>query len=161
MSTPHSSLPSALQGLFSRSPLPPLRPSKPYDSALTPVITGLSSQYPASVISGLHLLNDDIDNAHTVAQAHEGDQSCDTWHAFLHRREGDYWNSGWWIARLSHPLLLKFANAESMSKAKADAKSFVSACERIGMGRSEGEILEKRQYDQLRELCDWDIEHAK
>ncbi|KZO92626.1 hypothetical protein CALVIDRAFT_567295 [Calocera viscosa TUFC12733] len=161
MSSPHSSLPGAVQALFTRSPPPSLRPSKAYDPALTPVISSLSDQYPPSVISGLHLLNDDIENAHVIAQAHEGDTSCDTWHAFLHRREGDYWNSGWWIARLSHPLLLKFANADSLSMAKADAKSFVSACERVGTGRSKDDLLEKRQYDQLRELCDWDIQHGK
>ncbi|KZT56179.1 hypothetical protein CALCODRAFT_497755 [Calocera cornea HHB12733] len=102
MSSPHSSLPTAVQSLFLRSPAPSLRPSKPYDTSLTPVISSLSSQYPPSVISGLHLLNDDIENAHVVAQAHEGDASCDTWHAFLHRREGDYWNSGWYAPCTTH-----------------------------------------------------------
>jgi len=156
-----TSLPPALQALFQRSPPPPLRPSAPYSPSLTPAITQLSSQYPPSVISGLHLLNDDIKNAHEVAQANEGDVSCDTWHAFLHRREGDYWNSGWWISRLSHPLLLTFASTSSLPAARADAKSFVSACERVGTGRSKDDVLEKRQYEQMKELVEWDIEHAK
>ena len=53
----------------------------------------------------MHLLNDDIDNAHNLAQAHEESQTANLTHAILHRREGDYWNS---VAFFNIPKRSKF-----------------------------------------------------
>lgn len=36
----------------------------------------------------LHLVNDDINRCHLIAQDHEGDPTADLLHATLHRREG-------------------------------------------------------------------------
>lgn len=41
----------------------------------------------------MHLCNDDIENAHDLAQAHEENMTANLCHAILHRREQDYWNS--------------------------------------------------------------------
>lgn len=39
------------------------------------------------------------DKAHACAQAGEGDPHCDWVHAYLHRKEGDSSNAGYWYRR--------------------------------------------------------------
>ena len=88
--------------LLDRRPLPPLVPKAVWDTSLTNQIDALDS--PANVkagasfhqllnssdfCTGLHLLNDDIHNCHELAQASD-EPTSNTWHAILHRREGDY-----------------------------------------------------------------------
>jgi hypothetical protein len=41
--------------------------------------------------------------AHECAQADEGDASCDWVHAYLHRKEGDASNAGYWYRRAGRP----------------------------------------------------------
>ena len=41
----------------------------------------------------LHLLNDDFDGCHNLAQTQEEDPYSCNLHAVVHRREPDYWNS--------------------------------------------------------------------
>lgn len=42
--------------------------------------------------------------AHECAQADEGDPSCDWVHAYLHRKEGDASNAGYWYHRAGQPV---------------------------------------------------------
>jgi hypothetical protein len=42
--------------------------------------------------------------AHECAQADEGDPSCDWVHAYLHRKEGDASNAGYWYRRADKPV---------------------------------------------------------
>ncbi len=46
----------------------------------------------------------DWDKAHECAQADEGDPSCDWVHAYLHRKEGDASNAGYWYRRAGKPV---------------------------------------------------------
>ncbi|WP_284735648.1 hypothetical protein [Dongia deserti] len=46
----------------------------------------------------------DWDKAHQCAQADEGDSSCDWVHAYLHRKEGDASNAGYWYRRVGKPM---------------------------------------------------------
>lgn len=39
------------------------------------------------------------DEAHDIAQAREGTRDYDRLHAYLHRKEGDQWNAGYWYRR--------------------------------------------------------------
>ena len=41
----------------------------------------------------------DWNKAHECAQAEEGEPSCDWVHAYLHRKEGDASNAGYWYRR--------------------------------------------------------------
>lgn len=41
--------------------------------------------------------------AHELAQAHEGDPAHDRFHAFLHRVEGDAANAAYWYRRAGEP----------------------------------------------------------
>lgn len=56
-----------------------------------------------SVLAGLWLLHDWLDQSHTISQSiHSVTGSF--WHAIMHRREGDFSNSKYWYARAAgHP----------------------------------------------------------
>ena len=41
----------------------------------------------------------DWEKAHNIAQAKEGTRDYDRLHAYLHRKEGDEWNAGYWYRR--------------------------------------------------------------
>ncbi|MEZ4900279.1 MAG: hypothetical protein R2822_00120 [Spirosomataceae bacterium] len=41
----------------------------------------------------------DWDKAHDIAQSKEGTRDYDHLHAYLHRKEGDEWNAGYWYRR--------------------------------------------------------------
>ncbi|GAB4035394.1 hypothetical protein [Spirosoma jeollabukense] len=41
----------------------------------------------------------DWEQAHNIAQSHEGEQSYDRLHAYLHRKEGDRFNANYWYRR--------------------------------------------------------------
>jgi hypothetical protein len=45
----------------------------------------------------------DWNRAHELAQADEGGQG-DWVHAYLHRKEGDAWNAGYWYRRAGKPV---------------------------------------------------------
>ncbi len=57
--------------------------------------------------------------AHHIAQAHEGNPEADYWHGIIHLIEGDDWNANYWFNRskkLSQELQLKstdYKNEES------------------------------------------------
>lgn len=68
------------------------------------------------LLEGLALLwHDHLDQAHAVAQGHEGQPDHDLLHAMLHRREGDYPNSEYWFRSAgrhpSHAALEREASA--------------------------------------------------
>ncbi|MDQ1086292.1 hypothetical protein [Siphonobacter sp. SORGH_AS_1065] len=42
---------------------------------------------------------DDWESAHEIAQSAEGTPAYDRIHAYLHRKEGDQWNAGYWYRR--------------------------------------------------------------
>ncbi len=39
------------------------------------------------------------EQAHNIAQSKEGTRDYDRLHAYLHRKEGDEWNAGYWYRR--------------------------------------------------------------
>lgn len=100
-----TALPTPINRLLERvSPasddLPPLQASKPFDVGLTNEVDAFArhaSPDRPCVRAALHLLNDDVERAHKIAQDDEGDMSSNLCHAILHRREGDFWNSKWYV----------------------------------------------------------------
>lgn len=72
-------------------------------------ITAAANQLPGgtaectAVAAGLHLLYDDLDGSHGLAQTAEGQgkhRNADYWHAIMHRREPDYGNAKYWFRRV-------------------------------------------------------------
>jgi hypothetical protein len=53
----------------------------------------------------------DWDKAHDLAQADEGGDG-DWVHAYLHRKEGDEWNAGYWYRKAGKPLCKATLEAE-------------------------------------------------
>ncbi|WVQ72672.1 hypothetical protein IAR50_002231 [Cryptococcus sp. DSM 104548] len=134
--------------LFAR-PLPPLEPgTQIYDTSLVGSISALDEH--RFVKAALHLANDDINHCHLIAQDSEGDSNADLLHATLHRREGDYWNSKYWYARVrKHPVI------PDISK----AKSFVDACEKAKPGKDTQ--LREQQWEELKKIVQWMRDHAE
>jgi hypothetical protein len=95
----------------------PIHPKQPYDAEVTQAIRALHRGHHISdlVASALHLLNDDLDSAHVLCQAHEGTPTADYLHQIVHRREGDFGNARYWLHRTgTHPLHATFTDARQM-----------------------------------------------
>src|SRR5689334_7725678 len=59
----------------------------------------------ADLEAGLWLYVDDLDRSHKVSQSLD-DATGSFWHGIMHRREGDFSNSHYWMRRAAtHPLL--------------------------------------------------------
>lgn len=50
--------------------------------------------------------------AHEIAQRREGEASYDRLHAYLHRKEGDRFNAGYWYRRAGEPFFAGSLNEE-------------------------------------------------
>ncbi|MES2463926.1 MAG: hypothetical protein V4671_25430 [Armatimonadota bacterium] len=104
--SPDSALHETVKALLSR-PLPSLVPKAPWNAEITKEIEQASAAESTSafVTAVLHLLNDDLDRAHQLVQAREGNPTADYLHMLVHRREGDWSNTGYWIRRAGkHPI---------------------------------------------------------
>lgn len=151
---------SVIEQLFApRDQLPPLSPKQPWRADLTAQIDALKSSSPLMGIAALHLLNDDIDNAHKLAQDHENESTSNLVridhrqihaddlqiHAALHRREPDYWNSKYWIARVPSDQI------KAVYDSRAAANAFVDAVEQAEDRKDASAIdgLRREQWDQL------------
>ena len=77
---------------------------------------------PAAVHLALQALwwdaKGDWDKAHQCAQTDEGDPSCDWVHAYLHRKEGDASNAGYWYRRAGKPAATESTDAEGRAIAR-------------------------------------------
>jgi hypothetical protein len=91
-----------------RTDTPPLLPKRVYAPETTKAIKALYQNGTVShnVAALLHLLNDDLNSAHVLCQAHEDESTANYIHMIVHRREGDFSNTRYWVMRTgAHPLL--------------------------------------------------------
>ncbi|KAJ1022004.1 hypothetical protein NDA18_005240 [Ustilago nuda] len=133
MGSSSHSLPSELIPLLKRDQaesLPSLRSQKPFSLELKSTISSLKSDLPVPVVGILHLLNDDIDAAHSLVQDDDRNRDSNLIHSLLHRREGDFWNSKWWLNQLTHPLLNTLYEEKKLD-GRTGAKQFVDMVERV------------------------------
>ncbi|EST04822.1 hypothetical protein PSEUBRA_006127 [Kalmanozyma brasiliensis GHG001] len=135
--------------------LPHLRPQKPYSPDLRPAISSLDAPIPVRGI--LHLLNDDIDAAHTLVQDDDSNRDSNLLHSILHRREGDFWNSKWWLNQFSHPFLGQLY-AEKKLDGKVGAKQFVDMVERV---TSKGATTACAAQRDVKEAKEWQWKEHK
>lgn len=74
------------------------------------------SQPPAGLSPLLQALwhdaNGNWEKAHEVAQGREGVADYDRLHAYLHRKEGDQFNAGYWYRRAKAPVFTKSLEVE-------------------------------------------------
>jgi hypothetical protein len=107
-------LPDALQRacgpLFQKIPLEEamgrLVGSEPKETELVEeILRRPEMQGRPDLAAGLWLYVDDLDRSHRVSQSLE-DTTGSFWHGIMHRREGDFSNSHYWMRRAAgHPLL--------------------------------------------------------
>jgi hypothetical protein len=128
--------------LLSR-PTPPLVPRAPWNAELAKTIDAAAKAEKASVFvtAALHLLNDDLHSTHTLVQAYEGNQTADYLHMLVHRREGDWSNTGYWVRRTGeHPA---YATLALLSDGKRwDASAMVDLCRQANQGKPNPETAE-------------------
>lgn len=161
-------IPASFRVLLERSGdgLPPLRPTKLFRTDLKPEIDLLAQKHPSPVTAILHLLNDDLDSAHALAQDDDGNPSSNLIHSILHRREGDFWNSKWWLNQFQHPYLddlYRKSDQVRSSKGKEGAKAFVDMVERVTTkgattacaAKRDVDLAKEWQWKELRGLADY------
>jgi hypothetical protein len=100
----------ACSPLFAKIPfeesMPRLIGSDPKETELVQeILRRLELQNRPDLEAGLWLYVDDLDRSHKVSQSLD-DATGSFWHGIMHRREGDFSNSHYWMRRAaSHPLL--------------------------------------------------------
>jgi hypothetical protein len=141
-----------------------------------------------SVISGLLLWNDSLDESHSMSQQIETPTGS-YWHGIMHRREPDYSNAKYWFRKVgNHPVFADLSSAvadhlrnesklaETSSRkfvdtvqSKLEARStwdpflFVDLCEKHGDGASAGmeeKVLVALQDIEIRLLLNFCIRSA-
>ncbi len=131
---------------------------------------GLRNARPVAL--GLALLwHDHWDAAHEVAQSDEGESDHDLLHYFVHRREGDFGNAGYWLrAAEGHPAFDRIGSrAEALlgtnplrDKLLAggawNARGFLDAVRR-GLKGPDEPILRALQAEEM--LALWEVVNAK
>lgn len=94
--------------------------------------------------AGLWLYVDDLERSHAVSQS-MSDTTGAFWHGIMHRREGDYANSHYWMRRASqHPLIVDSPDL--------DPDRLVDD---VAHGAGEDSDLIARQQEEWRRLFEW------
>jgi hypothetical protein len=102
-----------------------------------------------ALIAGLWLYVDDLDRSHTISQGLE-DRTGAYWHGIMHRREGDFSNSHYWMRRaVGHPLLQEQPELDPDGLIDAVA----AAQNRTDTASAEG--LVDRQRQEWKALFEW------
>jgi hypothetical protein len=138
---------TACAPLFEALPLdqamPRLVGSDPHHTELVEQVLrdpALSSR--PELAAGLWLYVDDLDRSHTVSQGIEGVTGA-FWHGIMHRREGDFSNSHYWMRRAAgHPLMEALTPGKLVDDVSAAAGSDMPA-------------LVARQRDEWKALFEW------
>ncbi|RKN84206.1 hypothetical protein [Paenibacillus ginsengarvi] len=177
-----------IQTLAARKPLPSLKPEAVWDKDLDAAIASRSGAWTASLqagsradglsfVAGLYLCNESLDASHTLSQNIETPAGS-YWHGIMHRMEGDYWNSKYWMRRVGrHPIYpalrqkavrllnepsglaairdgrVQSALADLAASAEWDPSRFVDAVEMIADGQGQDaaaeELLQKIQWHEM------------
>jgi hypothetical protein len=126
-----------------------LRGSSPKETSLieeilaTPAVAGR-----LDLAAAIWLYVDDIDRAHAACQELDTPTGA-LWHGIVHRREGDFNNSLYWMKRAAkHPLVLD---------GTLDPAALVEAVE--ASWTTDDAVLVERQREEWRVLFEWCCGH--
>ncbi|MBB6051298.1 hypothetical protein [Armatimonas rosea] len=122
----------------------PLCPKAPWQPGL---LTGMTAgSYNLRAL--LHLLNDDLEAAHKLVQVHEEDSTANYIHQLVHRREGDWGNTRYWVGMTgAHPFYAEFGNGT--------ARERVDLCQRNAPGAA------ALAWDELVGLLAWVVREGR
>ena len=144
--------PPPVVALLAKPRLPDLGPGNPVES-LQGKIAAAARELPPACAAGLWLLFDFLDESHTISQdIHSPDGSF--WHALMHRREPDPFNSKYWWRKVgSHPVLSALVQqAPSLGYTYTNPHDFVDFCEKVRDTGTPDEELAKRV-----QLLEWQL----
>ena len=115
-------------------------------AALRAKIKAAGAGLPPACAAGLWLRFDFLDESHVISQEDESAPDRNFWHAIMHRREPDAWNSKYWWRRVGpHPAL------------RADPFAFVDRVEACIRGRGgdaeELRTIQRAEWDALFAHC--------
>jgi hypothetical protein len=156
----------AIAPLLSPLPLPELGPGSPHQSVreaigvmtLEDVFPGFSDRDMAlACLSGLWLLHDFLEESHHISQDLDTPAGS-MWHAIMHRREPDAWNSKYWWRRAgAHPVIDALqSEAREIGYGYKDPEGFVDFCESVrGSGSSDEELARRVQLLEWKILFHW------
>jgi len=117
---------------------------------------------PPAVRAGLWLLHDFLDESHAISQdLHTAEGSF--WHAIMHRREPDPWNSKYWWRKVGpHPVLKSLVEtAPELGYRFTTPEAFVDECERVrGSGTPDEDRARRVQLLEWRLLFEWCRSHS-
>ena len=134
---------------------PDLGPGTPVES-LRGAITHAIRDLPPACAAGLWLHFDFLDESHTISQEIDTPDGS-YWHAIMHRREPDAFNSKYWWRKVGpHPLLKQLvAHGPGIGYAYTNPQDFVDFCERVrGTGSADEETAKRVQLLEWRLLFD-------
>lgn len=110
-----NSIERLISALESRPYPPPLAPRHVWQSGLDEEIAELAARVPGddprnkeasqavqAMAAALYLWNDSLESAHRIVQLFEYIPTFDLLHGIVHRREGDYANSRYWLRNAGH-----------------------------------------------------------
>ena len=139
-------LDASLLEIIEAAPLPSLLPKRASNGTSQAVGHWLTEQpdFPASCAAGLCLLADELDRSHEISQA---DATADGsfWHGIMHRREGDFWNSGYWMRKVGrHAVIDQLAD---MYPTYGSPFQFIADCQSATNGASGNRTSADRDGD--------------
>ncbi len=134
----------AVSTLLAADRLPELGPGTPDESRRAGIAA--AKELPPACAAGLWLLFDFLDESHRISQADEGNPDRDFWHAVMHRREPDAFNSKYWWRRVgAHPVLKHLReHALALGYTYTTPEAFVDECERVRGTGSDAELTARR-----------------
>ena len=121
-----------------------------------------------AAMAGIWIRHNFLTEGHHICQDHESDATNNFWHAILHRREGDYWNSKYWFRQVrAHPVLTELASElrsdRFFTTAKMDLQKLVKsnsfhASEFVDLvAKSTGSESEVKRFCEQVQLVEWKL----
>lgn len=139
-----------------------LGPGTPLAS-LRPRLEAAAKLLPPACAAGLWLRFDFLEESHAISQQDEGNPDRDFWHAIMHRREPDAFNSKYWWRRVGpHPVLHHLRErSPGVGYTFTTPEAFVDLCERVrDAGNADEEVPKKVQQLEWDLLFAWCFERA-
>jgi hypothetical protein len=107
----------------------------------------------ACCLAGMWLLHDFLEESHAISQSIET-PSGSYWHAIMHRREGDFFNSKYWYRRVGrHPVIDRIGEQLGGSY---DPFQFVDRCEAAVRGKNDPDVcldIQQLEWELLFDYC--------
>ncbi len=118
--------------------MPELCPAKPNGKGVELALEVTADVSPA-VAAGIWLYVDDLHRSHEISQS-INEATGAYWHAIMHRRERDFWNSGYWLRkREGHPAMRWYDSVDFLRRVERDSAS--NPNELVEMQRTEWKTL--------------------